>query len=143
MADLLGTLILGAIICVIMALVGYLKTNAFEKSQNNMVFDKTANKLIIYNRTYSNSDKLSMERHREIYNKYNPATVTYTGATVGGITTGGLNYNPAYYSTGLGNYTDKYELWYKGYDKDDMHWVSKIELTSKDAEQAKIAGLIV
>ena len=41
------------------------------------------------------------------------------------------------------HYTDKYELWYKGYDKDDMHWVSKIELTSKDAEQAKIAGLIV
>ena len=50
---------------------------------------------------------------RDVTLNYTPDKYIYTSATVGGITTGGVSKIAGGYSTGLGDKTGTYNLWYK------------------------------
>lgn len=83
-----------------------------------------------------NKKVLFMSRHQEAMMKFNPATLTYTGVTVGGVTTGGLDYQQEHYSIEGGTVTDRFNLWYKEGDNNSMI-VMEVELASGLVSKAK------
>lgn len=90
---------------------------------------------------------LAVEQYRQSSYKFNPATATYTGVTVGGVTTGGWTVDEAHYSPEVGRYTGKYNLFYKerrqigGKWEADWHLINYVILSDQDAKAAKDAGL--
>ena len=67
----------------------------------------------ITKRCERNRKVLSISRFYHTNYEYHPASATYTGATVGGVTTGGWTFNEANYTATSGAMTNKYQLWYK------------------------------
>ena len=120
------------------------KEEAFKKSTLDMHLIDTS-KLKVDHRVETNRDYLSMRQHQETGYKYNPATATFTSATVGGITTGGWDYKQAHYSAVGGAFTDRYELCYtslKSDGKKERHIITKIELKPEDALTARANGFL-
>lgn len=56
-------------------------------------------------------ESVTMKRYIRTNATYKPAEIVYTGATVGGITTGGIHVNEAHYETS-GTRTDKFGLYF-------------------------------
>ncbi len=83
-----------------------------------------------------NKSVIHIRRYQETSLQYNPAKITYTGATVGGVTTGGLDYQDAYYSVKGGNITNKFIMYFEKSDKESMI-VDEIELSPNLVDKAK------
>lgn len=90
---------------------------------------------------------LSVEQYIQSAYKFNPATATYTGVTVGGVTTGGWTVDEAHYSLEHGRLTEKYNLYYKGRRQiggkwePDWHMINNVILSEQDAKAAEEYGL--
>ena len=112
------------------------KTGDTEKAKALITFVENDELLIVKECSSLNKNLLYISRYQETHLKYNPATATYTGATVGGVTTGGWDFQEAHYSIQGGAITDKFILWYRKNDKESKI-VEKVELSSQLAELAK------
>ncbi len=112
------------------------KTDGTEKAKSQITFVEKDKTLIVKERSSLNRNLLYISRYQETNLKYNPATATYTGATVGGVTTGGWDFQDAHYSIQGGAITDKFILWYRKNDKESKI-IEKIELSSQLAELAQ------
>ncbi len=103
--------------------------------------------VFVYERCSAMTQYLSIERYRQTSYKYNPATATYTGVSVGGVHTGGWTVDEAHYSLEGGSYTDKFNLFYRerklvgGKWTSVWHAVDTVYLSKEDAALAKNAGL--
>lgn len=105
---------------------------------------KDRSTIIIKERHYSLIEAIEVVAAREVNISYTPDKYIYTGATVGGIHTGGVSKIEGGYSARSGSKTGDYYLSFK-YGKyneyNDMRWSSKyiscIVLTKKDYELAK------
>ena len=97
----------------------------------------------VFERKPANRRVLSLIRHRESYSKYNPASATFSAATVGGVTTGGWSIKEAHYSTEMGSGTNKYLLCYTPnvYYKDKCTLPNRVILTKNDVQAAMNQGL--
>ena len=108
---------------------------AREDERTNLLM-VSKNCLYVLKAESKNASALKMEKHRRTSYKYNPATITYTGATVGGVTTGGFSYDEAHYTSKAEGFTGKYDLWYTDVDK-KLHLVTDIELSKSLVTSAK------
>lgn len=97
-------------------------------------------KVNLFERCAANKKALRLHPVREVYDTDHPAELVYTGATVGGIHTGGFHVNEAYTSTSLGEKTGRYFLsaGSRGYDG-TVEWFvcTEIELTKELAAEAE------
>lgn len=114
----------------------------------NLYYDEKTHELTLKKRDYTNKKVLRVE---EIWNhsiNYEPEKLVYTGATVGGVHTGGVHkeggYN--YYS---GTSTGQYQVYYDNGDRYDTYTnrtlggVEKVKLTnSQMIAQARANGFI-
>lgn len=100
------------------------------------------NTIKVSERKAANRRVLSLIRHIESYSKYNPASATFSAATVGGVTTGGWSVKEAHYSAEMGAKTDKYLLCYTPnvYYKDRCSFPSQVILTNSDMQAARNQG---
>ena len=123
------------VIFIVVFLVGYF----FVKNERlkNFTYDERSGVLTVRKREANNRGSLSYMRIPLLQSQYVPASATYTGVTVGGITTGGVEVTEAHYESRSVGKTDRYYLYFKRSDKHDQHIVSKIELTNEDAAAAK------
>lgn len=105
------------------------------KKLENYVFLESTGNLHIRSR---NLDKLRyslrIEPARTVQQKYNPATLEYTGVTIGGITTGSFHVNEASISAAAYHNTGKYQLVLK---EGGYKIVNKITLPDSMLEEAK------
>lgn len=82
-----------------------------------------------------NAHYLDVEKVPILKNIYNPASATYTGVSVGGITTGGWDIKEAHYSSNV-RMSDRYNLFYTT-DKIHKQIIHRIDLLPNDAEVAR------
>ncbi|MBR2977121.1 MAG: hypothetical protein IKM36_02455 [Oscillospiraceae bacterium] len=94
-------------------------------------------------RLYSIGTELSAivkyEKHYNYSFKYHPEQIVYTGATVGGITTGGFHKEEAYTSVAGCEWSGKFTLVYNGNNQvtnDKWCPITKIELTTKQLRES-------
>lgn len=98
----------------------------------------TYGKIKIAKRVSENESLFFYKRVPILQNQYKPASATYTGVTVGGITTGGWDIKDAHYSAKAVGMSDRYHLYCKtGTDKKDVQIISEIHLLPADAEIAR------
>ena len=69
--------------------------------------------LIVKKKSSVAASNLLVEAHREVFFKEVPDKIVYTGATVGGITTGGFHIQKGGTVYTEGNKTGKYSLYYR------------------------------
>lgn len=69
--------------------------------------------LIVKKKSSIAASNLQVEAHREVFSKEVPDKIVYTGATVGGITTGGFHIQKGGTVYTEGNKTGKYSLYYR------------------------------
>ena len=82
----------------------------------------------------------SIEAERNVNLSYTPDKLVYTGATVGGITTGGFHVEQGGYSVSSGAKNGKYNLYFKYadyYGTPLSQIVSTIKMNAEDYEYAK------
>ncbi len=121
----------------------FLLAPSIAKRANPIAIESVSDNTIkVSERKAANRRVLSLIRHTESYNKYNPASATFSAATVGGVTTGGWSVKEAHYSAEMGAKTDKYLLRFRPdvYYKDKYTLPSNVILTQKDAEAARNQG---
>ena len=75
---------------------------SFDEKEKTLTLYKSNTKLL--------QREIAIVPHYEFTFKFNPAELVYTGATVGGITTGGFHVNQASYSPASSKKSGKYEL---------------------------------
>ena len=120
--------------------------DAIDKAKN--LFSAWSDSISIKKRCYTLSEYLTIERYRQTAYKYNAPTATYTGVTVGNVTTGGWTVDEAHYTLEGGQYTEKFNLCYIERKKDPNnkwkkvnHAITTVYLPEEDVEAAKKAGL--
>lgn len=125
------TLIMTAIVCAIVNKISldlmaqkYVKYEAYEK------------KLVVQERNGLIKRLLVVEEHINYSLKYNDPTLVYTGATVGGVHTGGFHVEGGDYSLSSAKKTGKFYLAYQDKDLDIWGAIEKIELTPSLAKEA-------
>ena len=124
-------MIIGLVVCMILTVVWLIKHN---KAQSNISLIND-NCILVSKADGMNIHFLTMKRHLRTAYKYNPASITYTGATVGGVTTGGFSYDKAHYTNNADGFTDKYELWFN--DSSGKHLITDIKLSDSLISAAK------
>ena len=92
------------------------------------------NTIEVISREGSNKKLLSMKRHTNTYYKYNAPKAIFTSATVGGITTGGVDIIGPSYSLQNGGRTDRFDLWYE--EHKTIKLINKIRLSPSDTSIA-------
>ena len=109
--DLFTSLLLGLIVCVPI-LYFYQKASDDKKATKiNLDFNSSANELTLHKRDSTNRKVLSVT---EVWNhtfNYEPEKIVYTGATVGGVHTGGFHKEGGYHTVS-GTSTGMYQIWY-------------------------------
>ena len=110
------------------------------KAKDYFVFSKFKNCLQIKKRDAFAYAVLSVEESRNINVSYTPDKLVYTGATVGGITTGGVHVQKGGYTMQVGAKNGRYYISYKYGDFVDSKPVSAyvgcLELSDTDFEIA-------
>lgn len=128
----------------ILILIANLGVKHFEKEYNKskeyMSYDDKSGQLTIMKRGEINRGRLHIEPMRNYQTKYNPEKYVYTGATVGGVTMGGIHKKDAYYSIASMNKTGRYSIEYLDWGTGSL--VKKlvggsIQLTDELFEEAK------
>lgn len=135
----LGTaLFLGVILA-----YGKYKANEYkrikEATKDNMKYDLHSKTLTLMERRNSNGMALKIMQMTDQNLKYHEAQYVYTGATVGGITTGGIHKTGDYHTIESTS-TGKYEICYKDrdiYHNDQLYPIKSIKLTNEMVEKAK------
>lgn len=102
--------------------------------------NKRDNKITISKRDADWKYFLPIEKMSNTKVKYNPASITYTGVTIGGITTGRVDYEDEHLSLVSSKRTGKAML--KCVNFTDAYYVHKITLTGDALEDAKKSSLI-
>ena len=103
--------ILGGIITYIIYKI-YCRIFGIADDSKYVKYDEKEKTLYVFMRDSKAIGSITIKQFEYDYFKLNPAELVYTGATVGNITTGGFHINPAYYSVGFAEKTDKFELHY-------------------------------
>ena len=135
----LGTaLFLGVILA-----YGKYKANEYkrikEATKDTMKYDLGSETLTLIERRNSNGIALKIRQMTDHNLKYHEAQYVYTGATVGGITTGGIHKTGDYHTIESTS-TGKYEICYKDRDilnNDQLYPIKRIKLTNEMVEKAK------
>ncbi len=105
-----------------------------KKTGNTLSYDFFAHRLELKSRVSANRKVLKAEPIYQSDVNYEPAKYVYTGATVGGITTGGVHKTGDKYTTSV-NQSGKFKIKYKSYEgpKD----IDEIKLTPELIYQAQ------
>ena len=107
----LGDLLLGTIGMIVFALIYGFIQNGKRSTAANIVFDTKKNELTLKKQDPSSRKVLKVEEMWNHSINYEPERYVYTGATVGGVHTGGVHKEGGYnYLTGTS--TGKYQIWY-------------------------------
>ena len=97
--------------------------------------------LVVNEKSAFGADNLSLYAYREIFVKDVPDRIVYTGATVGGITTGGFHVQKGGTAYTYGDKTGKYSLCYKYAEMVDSqpysHVVSFLQLSDELMTEAR------
>lgn len=110
-----------------------------EATKDTMRYDSNSNTLTLIERSYFNGMALQIRQITDYNLKYHEAQYIYTGATVGGITTGGIHKTGDYHTIDSTS-TGKYEICYKDRDifnNDQLYPIKNIKLPDKMVEEAK------
>ncbi len=109
-----------------------IKVTSFQKrARKNLVLDNYSGIVTVEKRAKENHVILSTDRYYEVYNKYVPASATFTAATVGGVTTGGWDVQEAHYTTGEIKRTEKWAIFYRSEDR-KKPFVAEFKLNQSD-----------
>ncbi len=116
-------------------------------SLRNRNFERNAWKLKVLNREKGNRALFKIRNSVVMSGKYHPATATITAATVGGVTTGGVEFKDAHYTlhNQRGGWNDTYELLYidrdeyfsAEKDRKERHTIEELILKPEDVSVAK------
>lgn len=120
-------------------------TAAANAGKKSFTYNNKSNLLVLKNRTPILQSSLTVEAHHEVNLTSVPDKLVYTGATVGGITTGGFHVQKGGNYLSLGRKTGEYYITYKyaesyedgGIQKYHSGIVSFVELTDSDFTLAK------
>lgn len=130
----------GATIAIIVAIIVYLVVHLKLSPDSYLLTDpmgcdKEKGSIQLSNRSAGFAFRLSVRRVHNMQLRDHPAELVYTGATVGGVTTGGFHVNEAYTTTHSAGITERGMLM----AKDGSNWfhVEKIVLTESLASLAK------
>ena len=135
-----------AVICTIfgiVALIGveiYYTKKKYKSREHIMYIGKDSVKL--YCRSEVSAKEIHIQPVHKVFTKYNPSQLVYTGATVGGIHTGGFHTTEAYWSEKSEGASGKYMAFIKDVDGKE-YAVVKIVLASDDLlNEAKAHPLV-
>ncbi len=124
---LLGTVVMIVVILIYGSIQGGKKSTAV-----NMVFDQANHELTLKKQDSSNRKVLKVSEMWNHTINYEPEKYVYTGATVGGVHTGGVHKEGGYnYLSGTS--TGKYEIWY------DNSMPYETNFTSGGVQRIKLA----
>ena len=134
-------------------LIIYLRSRTEEKeatvARQTFSYDSYTHCLTIKERTAELLNVVTIQEERNVIAKYRPDRIIYTGATVGGITTGGFHTEKGGYSLDFGEKTGYYYLSYKyaedrittnpnpGDSQYEPGIVAFVRLTTSDFEKAQ------
>lgn len=90
-------LAIGILLLVAALIAGIKKKKKATKA--DLTYDKYAKKLLLHRRTATNKRVLSLEEVQDYTEHYEPEKLVYTGATVGGVHTGGFHTAGGYHYT--------------------------------------------
>lgn len=135
------------IVCIIMYAIGAVyiyvvtkptisklkKDKAKKRTKDSLIYISSTQTLIVKIRGVINRGALEIVADRDIKTKYEPKRLVYTGATVGGITTGGFHEEGGYNYISSANKTGKYNIYYVN----EMLPIEKIQLSDELIQQAK------
>lgn len=124
------------VFCIALLVLNGISKSYLRRARENLKLDNYTGIVTVNSRTHANRMLLTSERYYETYNKYNPASATFTAATVGGVTTGGWDFKEAHYTTGEVHRTDKWAIVYRTEDKKNP-FVADFKLNDKDLQAAK------
>lgn len=108
-----------------------------------MTYDKETNTLTLNARKQENANVIKIEEMVDYNLNYHPSKIVYTGATVGGVHTGGFHDAGNYYTMD-GTSTKKYHLIYNGVGVTDEDYcpIRTIKLGASLIEEAKKNSVI-
>lgn len=132
-------LLIVCVIVLVMMIIAYNVGKAEAESAKNNIRISGRNSIVVEKRSAENRRMLSILNYREQQFDYHPATATFTAATVGGVTTGGLTVNEDHYTSSLGAKTNKCSLQYTPLDDRvgvQPVLVKRISLSENDAKIA-------
>ncbi len=99
----------------------------------DIIFDSNNKTIILNKRDFTFTKQIKVKKYTGTYEQFNPSKTIYTGATVGGITTGGFHQTKAYYSTQVMRTSGHY-LYAK---VDEPFTIEKVKLSPELIEEAK------
>lgn len=97
-----------------------------KNSARGAFYYEYSNRLHVYKKSAIATKALKVEANHEVYYKDVPDKLIYTGATVGGVTTGGFHVQQGGISVQLGSKTGEYRISYK-YAREDVNFKSHAE----------------
>lgn len=102
--------------------------------------------LVIKKKSSVAANSLIIHAHREVFTKEVPDRIVYTGATVGGITTGGFHIQKGGTAYTMGDLTGKFSLCYKyASTVNNQPWsevISFLQLSDELMKEAKISPML-
>lgn len=108
-----------------------IEANAEKKTESYISYNNYSNTLDLKKRGAPIAKAVKIAADKDYTTSYKPEEYVYTGATVGGVTTGGIHKQGGYeYISGEAK-TGKYQLQYNG------QYISKIQLTDELFREAK------
>ena len=133
-SDFGATVLSVAIIALVVLLIARNRKKK-KATSANLFYDKSADALVLRNRTATNKSVLSFEDVLDNIQRYKPEELVYTGATVGGIHTGGFHKEGGYYYIDK-SATGKYMILFD--NTESRTFITKIKLLdSKMVRQAQ------
>jgi len=136
----MGAVLAVIISTIVLGIIKYAISSAQYKKQkeneNYIIFNEDTDSAKLLKRSEMSASLLTIETIQNTYTKYNPSKMVYTGATVGGVTTGGIHTTEAHLSTKVGGDSGKCHIIAKGKDKKIVE-VKNIELSKELLSEAK------
>lgn len=86
-----------AIFIIVMCVAIFAGKNLKEGEERRHILNKGGKTAILYQRSAFSSSVFRIQRVHKVHYDFEPSKLVYTGATVGGITTGGLHTTQAHY----------------------------------------------
>ena len=118
---------IGSIVLFFLISIGDMKKREKDEDEYCEYFGYSK-ELVLHKLSRKNKKYIAIKPVKSFKLEYHPSETIYTGATVGGIHTGGFHTTEAYYSPKV-FFTGKYQLVFKNpHDKDNAGHIKKIEL---------------
>ena len=135
----MGEVLLYVVLLGIVFIIGKIATGNIEREVERdkyITFDKEKETATLYKRAPISGESIEIRAHHNSTYKYNPEKIVYTGATVGGVTTGGFHTEEAHYALSTAGKSGKYFLQAKLSAGNYMS-IDRIHLTDELVEEAK------